>query len=67
VVVSKDSDFVDSFMLRGEPAKLLLIATGNISNDDLLGLLRSHWPQILAMLAQGDFVELSRSALTLHG
>ena len=34
-VVTKDADFVDSHVLRGQPAKLLLISTGNISNRDL--------------------------------
>jgi predicted nuclease of predicted toxin-antitoxin system len=66
VVVTKDSDFVDSFFLRGEPEKLLFIATGNISNNDLIQLLRSNWMQLLSMLAQGDFVELNRTSLLLH-
>jgi uncharacterized protein (DUF433 family)/predicted nuclease of predicted toxin-antitoxin system len=35
VVVTKDADFVDSHLLRGRPAKLLLVSTGNISNRDL--------------------------------
>jgi hypothetical protein len=29
-------------------------------------LLRNNWPQLLSMLAQGDFVELSRTSLSLH-
>ena len=66
VVVTKDSDFVDSFFLRGEPEKLLFIATGNISNNDLIQLLRSNWLQLLSMLAQGDFVELNQTSLLLH-
>ncbi len=66
VVVTKDSDFVDSFLLRGEPAKLLFITTGNIPNNDLLQLLRANWVPLQTMLAQGDFVELSRTSLTLH-
>lgn len=66
MVVTKDSDFVDSFFLRGEPEKLLFIATGNISNNDLIQLLRSNWMQLLSMLAQGDFVELNRTSLLLH-
>src|SRR5436190_3803203 len=37
-VVTKDSDFVDSHLLHGRPAKLLLISTGNISNRDLEAL-----------------------------
>jgi len=66
VVITKDSDFVDSKLLRNEPEKLLFITTGNIENDDLIRLIRGHWPQILAMLQQGSYVEVSRSALTLH-
>ena len=66
VVVTKDRDFVDSFLLRREPAKLLFITTGNITNDGLIRLLQAHWPRVRGMLAQGDFVELSRTALTLH-
>jgi len=31
VVVSKDNDFVTSFLLKRLPPKLLLISTGNIS------------------------------------
>ena len=29
-IITKDEDFVDSFLLRNEPHKLCLIATGNI-------------------------------------
>ena len=34
-VVTKDSDFVDSQLLRGRPSKLLLISTGKISMTSL--------------------------------
>jgi len=34
IVVTKDADFVNSFVLARRPEKLLLIATGNISNAD---------------------------------
>lgn len=35
VVVTKDADFVNSFLLAGVPFKLLLVSTGNISNKAL--------------------------------
>lgn len=35
VVATKDTDFVDSFLLRRQPFKLLLITTGNIRNSAL--------------------------------
>lgn len=66
VVVTNDSDSVDSFLLRGEPAKLLFITTGNIPNNDLVHLLRMNWSPPQTMLAEGSFVELSRTSLTLH-
>ena len=34
ILVTKDSDFVQSFLLKREPWKLLLVSTGNIGNND---------------------------------
>ena len=42
VVFSKDADFLHSHLLHGTPAKLLIVATGNIGNignQDLTALL----------------------------
>jgi predicted nuclease of predicted toxin-antitoxin system len=65
VVVSKDADFVQSFMITGEPA-LLLISTGNISNVELEKLLRANLPGIEAAFASSRFVEITRDALVVH-
>ena len=65
VVVTKDSDFVQSFLLTGEPA-LLLISTGNIANDDLEQLLRQQLGAIERAFTEHRFVELRRDALVLH-
>ncbi len=62
----KDSDFVNSFLLRGEPAQLLFITTGNVSNNDLIQLLRAHWASLLSLFEEGNSVEFSHTALTLH-
>ena len=35
IVVSKDADFVSSHLLSARPPKLLLVSTGNISNQEL--------------------------------
>jgi len=67
IVVTKDQDFVNSFLLHGKPKQLLLISTGNISNDDLVFLIETNLPAILAMFATGAFVELNRQHLILHG
>jgi predicted nuclease of predicted toxin-antitoxin system len=66
VVITKDSDFVNSHLLTGKPPKLLHITTGNIPNEQLIRLIRLVWPQLQIMLSQGDYVELSRTSVTLH-
>ncbi len=42
VVITKDEDFVDLFLLRHEPYKLLLVTTGNISNRELERLFQGN-------------------------
>jgi len=42
IVISKDSDFLDSFILYGKPVKLLLVKTGNLTNMELLRLFQEN-------------------------
>jgi predicted nuclease of predicted toxin-antitoxin system len=65
IVVTKDSDFVQSFLLTGQP-RLLLISTGNISNVDLEHLLRGNFPAIERAFESHSYVELGRTALLVH-
>ena len=46
IVVTKDADFVNSFLLTGVPYKLLLVSTGNISISLLLGSATDIEPQL---------------------
>jgi predicted nuclease of predicted toxin-antitoxin system len=66
VVITKDSDFVTSFLLTHRPPKLLLIATGNITNQALETLLSVNLAAVVAGLTTHDFVELNRTALILR-
>ena len=66
VVVTKDNDFVISFLLRSVPPKLLLISTGNISNDALSHLITANLPALENALGEHDFVELSTTAIIIH-
>jgi len=66
VVVTKDNDFVTSFLLRGTPPKLLLISTGNISNDALSKLLAANLTALEIAFSTHDFVELSALTITIH-
>ena len=66
IVVTKDNDFVTSFLLHGTPPKLLLISTGNISNDKLSQLLAANLAALEKAFAKHDFVELSTLTITIH-
>lgn len=66
VVVTKDEDFVDLFLLHHEPYKLLLVATGNINNRELDQLFQNNLKAIVSAFETYDFVELDRIAVTCH-
>jgi predicted nuclease of predicted toxin-antitoxin system len=65
VVVTKDQDFRDAHLLARSPRQLLVVATGNITNDALLSLFELHLDAIVSALDEADFVELTRDALAL--
>ena len=66
VVVTKDSDFVDSFVLRQEPWKLLLVSTGNIRNAELITIFQANLEQIIAGFEVLDFIEINRAEVIFH-
>ncbi|MEP7233652.1 MAG: DUF5615 family PIN-like protein [Ignavibacteriota bacterium] len=66
IIVTKDSDFVESHLLRGLPRKLLLISCGNISNTELSTLLRTYLPHIVLEFEENNYIELSREDLIIH-
>lgn len=66
VLITKDEDFVDLFLLRHEPYKLLLVATGNIDNKELQQLFQNNLNAIVQAFETYDFVELDRTSLTCH-
>jgi predicted nuclease of predicted toxin-antitoxin system len=66
VVVTKDTDFVDSFLLFHRPYKPLLISTGNITNSDLEDLFMGQIKVITTAFESYDYLELTRDTLIFH-
>lgn len=59
VLVSKDEDFVDRWLLNETPVALIWIRKGNCSNRALLAWFEPLWPETLRRLEQGEqFIEL---------
>ena len=66
IIITKDSDFVQSFLLRHEPWKLLLVSTGNIRNDELLSLFELNIDHLVGSFQTFDFIELNRTSVICH-
>lgn len=66
VLITKDSDFLDSHLLRGTPSKLILVTTGNIKNMDLIEIFRKNFSQILELLLVHDLIEVGNENLLSH-
>ena len=60
IVITKDYDFFDSYIIKKVPKKLLLVTTGNIKNQKLLELWQKNWEQIVNLFKTYDFVELNK-------
>lgn len=56
VIVSKDEDFVDRWLLSDTPVRLVWIRKGNCSNRALLAWLKPLWPEALKRLEQGELL-----------
>ena len=66
VVISKDSDFVDSYYVQGIPKKLLVISTGNIKNKELFSLFTRNLTQIIELFKTCTLVEMDNYELIGH-
>ena len=66
IVVTKDADFLQSYKLNGKPYKLLLVSTGNITNQKLKEILEKQIENILLMFEENSCVELTCENIIIH-
>ncbi|MFB2893323.1 DUF5615 family PIN-like protein [Aerosakkonemataceae cyanobacterium BLCC-F50] len=66
IVITKDRDFFDSFIIQQEPYKLLLVTTGNITNNELVELFVKNLPQLAQLFQQHSLIEINRNAIAVH-
>ena len=66
IVITKDSDFVDSFMTIQKPFKLLLVTTGNIKNSELEQIFTNNLSMLVNLFQHHDYIEISRDNIIVH-
>ncbi len=67
IVITKDNDFFDSYILRKSPQRLLLISTGNIVNKVSFQLFEKNLELIVRWFESYDFLELTNDELYAQG
>ena len=67
IVITKDSDFLDSHLLNGIPPKLLMVTTGNIVNKKLLEIFEKNISDILVHFGKYNLIELDNFEIVVFG
>lgn len=63
IVISKDSDFYNRFLLKLEPYKLIYLTIGNLSTDELIAIFEKNSGRILSEINFNNVVEVTRSTI----
>ena len=66
VIITKDTDFADNLLLHQNVYKLLLVTTGNLSNDALMQLFARNLDRVIRLLQQHIFIELSSEGIVVR-
>jgi predicted nuclease of predicted toxin-antitoxin system len=67
IIITKDSDFFDNFILKGSPPKVLLLQVGNISNIDLIELFEKYFNKIVDYFNNDfDLIILHREGIVAY-
>ena len=66
IVISKDTDFLESFLINKCPKKLILVKTGNIKNTELLTLFELNLKYLCASIEENDLIEINKTDIIIH-
>ncbi|MEH2412743.1 DUF5615 family PIN-like protein [Nostoc sp.] len=57
ILITKDVDFLNSFLTIQQPYKLLLITTGNIKNSELESLFIANFQSLIELFKQHSYID----------
>lgn len=66
IVISKDSDFYKSYLIRRKPRRLLMLTTGNIVNDTLIALFQRNFDEVCRLLEIHTLIVIDNDRLIVH-
>lgn len=65
IVITKDKDFLDSYILSNRPEKLIIVTSGNKPNKELFNGFKSNFKEICSLLEKNNLLEFDLKYL--HG
>jgi predicted nuclease of predicted toxin-antitoxin system len=60
ILITKDSDFFDSLIIRNEPYKLILVKLGNTSKKELIQFFNNRFADIIEKIKAENMILLSK-------
>lgn len=60
IVITKDADFLNTYLIKQEPYRLVYVTTGNLRNRPLLDLFRASLDQLIQELETSTVIELNQ-------
>jgi predicted nuclease of predicted toxin-antitoxin system len=60
ILITKDSDFFDSFIVKKEPYKLILVKLGNTSKNELIKFFSDRFTEIIEEIKVEEMILLSK-------
>lgn len=64
IIITKDKDFLDSYLLFNNPKKLVLITSGNIKNKEFFFLFKNNFKIVIELLSKHSLIELNSFEIT---
>ncbi len=60
ILITKDSDFFDSFIIKKEPYKLIMVKLGNTSKKELILIFHNRFAEIIEKIKGENMILLSK-------
>ena len=64
IIITKDKDFLDSYLLFKKPKKLVIITSGNIKNKEFFFLFKNNFKTVIELLSKHSLIELNSFEIT---
>ncbi|MFH5882985.1 DUF5615 family PIN-like protein [Halalkalibaculum sp. DA3122] len=65
-MISKDSDFLDNYILEGHSQELLVVSTENINNNDLIRLFQQNIETLRSLFEENTVIEIDEDEIQVH-